>query len=457
MNKIRSRAKFLLILVLTLTLGMGVFLFDYARNSENWVMHSGSPHIYESGKLGCGVITDREQVLLMNLNDGRTYAQSQTIRSAFLHWLGDRRGNISAPVLNTYAKEMSGFDPVSGLYAYGGIGGVMRLTLSARLQQTALEAMGSYKGTIAIYNYRTGELLCAVSTPTFDPDNEPDLSEDTAGNYTGVYMNRFLQSSYAPGSIFKIVTLAAALECVPDIEEQIFECTGLVEYGIDKVTCESAHGTMTLGEAFSRSCNCSFAKIAQLVGGENLQRYAQQFGITTAVSFDGVTSAKGRFEAQNAAPVQLAWSAIGQHTDLINPCRYLSFVGAIASDGCGVSPYVVGSVKTDGKETYHASAQSGERIMSQQTAEKIQNYMRITVSDYYGDDSFPGLSVCAKSGTAEVGAGRRPNAMFTGFVSDEKYPIAFIVCIEDGGYGRPTCVPVLAPVLAQYKAMIDGE
>lgn len=457
MHRIRGRAKFLLILVLVLAIGMGVFAGDYFTHCRDWVMHTGSPHIYESGKLGCGVVTDRDQIFLLNLNDGRTYGENESLRKSFLHWLGDRQGNISVPALNTYAKEMSGFDPLSGLYAYGGIGGTMRLTLSARLQMAALEAMGEHKGTIAIYNYKTGQLLCAVSTPTFDPDHVPDIAGDTTGAYTGVYMNRFLQSTYAPGSIFKIVTLAAALETMPEIEQMRFTCTGTVPYGIDKVTCERAHGELTLGQAFTYSCNCSFAKIADLLGGETLQQYARLFGITDSVSFDGITTASGRFEALGQAPVQVAWSAIGQHTDLVNPCRYLTFLGTIASGGMGVQPHVVQSIQTGQKVTYTASAVSTGRIMSSETAEKLQKYLRNNVVDYYGEDDFHGLTVCAKSGTAQVGGDRKPNAMFTGFITDENYPLAFIVCVEDGGYGRQVCVPILSAVLAECKSMLGDQ
>lgn len=455
MNRVRSRARFLLILVLVLVIGMGVFITDYWNHSSEWVMRPGSPHVYTSGKLGSGVITDREKILLMDLNGGRTYGENEELRKSFLHWLGDRQGNVSAPMLNTYAEEMSGFDPLSGLYAYGGKGGTMQLTLSAQLQLTALQAMGDYKGTIALYNYKTGELLCAVTTPNFDPDNLPDIAGDTTGAYTGAYMNRFVQSTYAPGSIYKIVTLAAALESIPDIEEQHFTCTGVAEYGIDKVTCETAHGNLTLGQAFTYSCNCSFARIADQLGGEVLQRYAQQFGITSPVTLDGITTAAGKIEAEGAAPVQVAWSAIGQHKDLVNPCRYLTFLGTIASGGAGVNPHVVQSVTAGGKVTYTAQGLSTGRIMSSETAEKLQKYLRANVTDYYGESEFSGLPVCAKSGTAEVGANRKPNAMFTGFVMDDQYPIAFIVCIEDGGYGKRTCVPVLAPVLAKYKELMS--
>lgn len=457
MNRIIGRTKILLILVWVLSAGALFFVMEYLVNSGDWILKAGSPHVYQSGNIGCGMITDRDGYLLVDLTGERSYAPNETLRKSVLHWLGDRRGNISAPALTHYANEIAGFDAFNGVYAYGGTGGQVRLTLSATVQMAALEAMGDYKGTVGVYNYKTGEILCAVTTPTFDPDNVPDITNDPNGVYTGVYMNRFIQSSYTPGSIFKIVTAAAALECIPDIMSQTFECTGIVEYGIDKVTCEQSHGRLTFKEAFARSCNCSFARIAQQLGGDRLSQYAQQFGVLESVSFDGISSVKGNMEAAGKADVLVAWSAIGQHKDLINPCRYMTFLGSIASGGEGVSPYLVSEISVGSRDTYQAKVSQEGRIMSDKTALILRDFLRNNVENYYGEEDFHGLTVCAKSGTAEVGTQKKPNAMFTGFVSDENYPLAFIVAVEDGGYGRPVCVPILSKVLEACKAHMDAE
>jgi peptidoglycan glycosyltransferase len=135
----------------------------------------------------------------------------------------------------------------------------------------------------------------------------------------------------------------------------------------------------------------------------------------------------------------------------------MNFLGTIANGGVGVDPYIVEQIQVGGKTTYQADPVSSGRIMSTRTAQTLQEMLRTTVSDYYGEESFPELTVCAKSGTAEVGSTKKPNAMFTGFVADEEYPLAFIVCIEDGGYGRPVCVPVLSQVLSACKDLLDSQ
>lgn len=442
-----SRARVLLVLVLILSLGVTFFLGEYFANSGKWVLSAGSPHIYNAENIGCGQIADREGNLLLDLTGSRTYASLENLRKSTLHWLGDRQGNISAPALSYYAKEIAGFDPVSGVYAYGGVGGQVNLTLSAKLQMAALEAMGDYKGTLAILNYETGEILCAVTTPTYDPDNVPDIAGDTTDAYQGAYVNRFTQSTYTPGSIFKIVTMIAALECIEDIESQTFVCTGEVTYGVDKVTCEKVHGRQDIREAFKNSCNCAFAKVSEQIGGKRLERYAEQLGLLEALEFDGIKTAAGNIESADQADVLVAWSAIGQHKDLVNPASFLALVGAVANDGVGQKPYLVDTIKTGMTVTYQAETSSAERLMSTQTAQTLQELMRYNVENYYGDEHFAGFTVCAKSGTAQVGGDQKPNAMFTGFVTDEGYPLAFIVTIEDGGYGRLVCVPVLEKVL----------
>lgn len=457
MNRVIGRAGILMILIVALTAGSFVFVLDYFANSDDWVMSEGSPHVYTDYSSVSGVITDRNGILLMDTTDGRIYTENEILRKSIIHWLGDRQGNIHAPIISHYAAQLTGHSVINGLYVYGNEGGKVTMTLSAKAQMAALEALGDRKGTVAVYNYQTGEILCAVTTPTFDPDNLPDIAGDTEGTWDGAYINRFLKGSYIPGSIFKIVTTAAALETIDDILEQTFTCNGVREYGIDKVTCMKNHGTLNLEQAFLNSCNCAFAQIADQLGGETLQAYAEAMGITGKLSFDGVTTSAGSIRSDGEAAVMVAWSAIGQHKDLINPCQFMSLVGAIAGGGSAAQPHIVSSIDGGKWGSFTAQTQQMQLTLRSETTRLLQQFMRNNVENYYGDDHFPGLTVCAKSGTAEVGGEQTPNAMFAGFVADEEYPLAFIVVVENGGFGRQTCVPILSKVLAVCKAELDGE
>ena len=456
MNRIASRSWIVIVLAGLLLAGLLFFVGDFLLHSSQWVQFSGSPHIYVGNELQKGTLVDRDGVVLLNYGAERTYAEQSPIRKATLHWVGDRAGNIQPPMISEYTLQMCGYNTINGVYAYGDNAGTMQLTLSSYLQTVAMEALGNRRGVVAVMNYETGEILCAVSTPTFDPENVPDIAGDTSGKYTGVYLNRFVQSSYTPGSIFKIVTTAAALECVPGVTERTFYCGGETKMEGSKVTCTGVHGTQTLEQAFANSCNCAYAEIAQLVGRENLNEYVRRFGIAESIRFDGITTRAGNFDMESTDRLSLCWSAIGQHKDLRNPCTYLRVVSAIASGGRGAAPYVVASVNVGSNTTYRARSLSEVQIMSGATAQKLQELMRNNVIVKYGADNFPGLAVCAKSGTAETGTGKS-NALFTGFVDSERYPLAFIVVIEEGGYGSSACVPVISKVLSACVEVLDGK
>lgn len=455
MNRIAGRAWIALVLVMLLLAGFTFFVCEYVAKAGEWAVFPGSPHIYSGSNIDCGVVVDKDGTVLLQGDEDRRYASDLVLRSSMVHWLGDRYGSVEAPALSYYAESLVGYDLLNGVYNYGADRGVTQLTISSKAQTAALEALGEYKGTIAVYNYKTGEILCAVSTPAYDPDNVPDLEGDTTGQYDGMYLNRFTQSAYIPGSIFKIVTLAAALETIPDIQDQKFVCTGSYTIGADEVICDDIHWDQDLKMAFRNSCNCAFAQIAQQLGAETLTRYVEQYGVCRSITFDGITTAAGNFEAVGAAEFDVAWSSIGQYNDQINPCSFLSFVGAVANGGKGVTPHIVRQITVDGNSTYQAKAAQQERIMSAGAARVLQEYMAFNVVDKYGSENFPGLTVCAKTGTAEVGGEKKPNAMLAGFVKDDEYPLAFIVCAEDAGYGKTVCIPMISEVLRVCKAVID--
>ena len=451
MNRVTKRTWLMSVFIGVLLLGMVFFLGEYVTQAGTWIGTAGS--LQSSGG---GTVVDRSGEVLLTLDQGRTYSENATTRKSTLHWLGDRNGFISATAVNHYAGQMAGFDLFNGIYDASGEGGQEVLTISAKVQNAALEALGSRKGTIGVYNYKTGEILCAVTSPTYDPDNVPDIAGDTTGAYDGVYLNRFLQSAYVPGSIFKIVTVSTALETVPDILDQTFQCYGRLEYGTEAVTCEVAHGRQNLKQAFANSCNCAFAQIAELVGKQNMVKYVNQFQVVEPLRFDGITTAKGNYDISETAQVSFAWSCIGQHSDLINPARYMTFMGAIAGGGSGAEPYIVSQVTNGGEITYQAKTTSTGWLMSEETAATVREYMRNNVQSVYGSGNFPGLSVCAKSGTSQLGGTEVSNAMFAGFVENEEYPLAFIVVVENGGYGSHTCVPILSKVLAACKEVLDA-
>ena len=129
-------------------------------------------------------------------------------------------------------------------------------------------------------------------------------------------------------------------------------------------------------------------------------------------------------------------------------------MGAIAQDGKGVTPHLVKEITVGTSTTYSAKTVNRDRIMSVKTAQKVNEYLRANVTERYGDWNFPGLQVCAKTGTGEVGEGIKPNAMLAGYVQNEEYPLAFIVFVENAGYGASVCVPIASAVLQACKEVL---
>lgn len=455
MNNIAKRSRFAILLVIVLLVGLGVYFATYLTNAEQWMTTEGNPYVYSGTNVTTGIVVDRDGTVLQDATDGREYAESETLRKATLHILGDRSGFINAPFLDNYAGDLLGYNVVNGIYSTSDEPGTVQLTISGEVQKTALQALDGKAGVVAVYNYDTGEILCAVTSPTYDPDHKPsDVESDPA--YDGVYVNRFIQSVYVPGSIFKVFTAAVALEEIPGIEDMTFTCSGSYSFGYDQVTCEYVHGEVSLGRALQKSCNCAFAQIAMLIGADTLNEYAEKMGITDSVSFDGATTAKGSFDVSDTEDVNVAWGAIGQYTDTINPCRYMLFMGQIAGGGKAATPYLVDNVTARGSTQYEAETTETERILSTQTTLRLAELMRDNVVNIYGQSNFGGLTACAKSGTAQAGGGKAATATFAGFTTDEDYPLAFIVIVEEGGYGSDTCVPILSKVLAACKAVMDS-
>lgn len=428
-----KRAKALILLAALVAGGLGWFLGEYALYGRRWALATGNPH------LSRGLVVDANGVVLRQV--GRGYPADEALRRAVVHWVGDPAGRVHTPVLRHYEGRMTVYHPVTGLYAFSE--SVMELTLRHRVQMAARDAMEGRRGTVAVYNYETGEILCAVSAPDFDPGGEGQARE-------GQYLNRFLQGQYTPGSIFKTVTAGAALAHLPDILEQRFHCSGKATYGNGTVTCEKAHGELDLYGAMAQSCNCAFARIAQQLGAGRLLDFVDQCGITKPIAFDGATSAPGRVRT-DGSEVALAWSGIGQHEDLVNPARFLAFMGAIARGGAGIDPYIVGKITRDGKTVYRGKGEESARILSADVAGQLQKLLRNNVKTKYGDQHFSGLTLCAKTGTAQTGR-EQPNAMLAGFVCDERLPVAFFVAVEEGGYGAKTCIPIVSRVLSACLA-----
>lgn len=441
MKKIEKRAIMCLLLAFVLLTGVGIFSYRYVAHGDDWASYEGNRDVYNEGDLSKGKLYDTNGTLLMqNTPDGMIFNDDASVRTALMHITGDKDNNISTGANRAFTDELIGYNLINGVYSLNNAGKDVSLTLDANICATAYEALAGRSGTVGVYNYKTGEILCMVSSPTYDPVDPPSEPED------GVYINRFTSATFVPGSIFKLVTAAAAIENLDDAYTWEINCTGSVSYGGEfAVTDVSAHGTVDLEKALEVSCNCYFGQLAEKLGPDLLEKYTEKAGLMTSYDIDGIKTTEGTFDFPDSG-MNLAWTGIGQWEDMINPCSMMVYMGAIANGGEATHPNIVKPTTFMEKQIDKITTKTTNMIDST-TAASLTEMMANNVVSHYGSENFPGLSLCAKSGTAEVGDYKEPHAWFAGFLNDDSNPYAFIVLVENSGYGADVAGTVANTVL----------
>lgn len=454
MNHTTRRAFTLYVLVAAFFAGMAIFVVTLFINGGNWAANRANKHVYSAGQIvSAGSIYARGgEVLAKSVNGKRIYSDDKTLRMATLHAVGDAAGFIASGVHSAYKKELSGYSFVNGVYLLKeyGKGSDIYLTLDAKACAAAYNALGTSKGTIGVYNYKTGEILCMVSTPAYDINNKPkNMAAGPDEKYEGVYLNRFLTGMYTPGSIFKVVTAAGAIENIPDIYTRTFTCTGELQTDNGVVSCPSVHGEVNFEKALNNSCNVAFAQIAIELGNDKMTLQANALGFNRSMTVNRMETAKSTFDLSAANDLDLGWAGIGQYNTLVNPCHMITLMGAIANGGQGIVPYSVDRIVSPDKTvTQRGSAQVAPGItLSSATAGKLAEMLRSNVVNNYGDGGFPNLQMCGKTGTAEVGEGKVPHAWFVGFSLRDDMPFAVVTIVENGRTGLNRAIPAANKVL----------
>ncbi len=432
MKKITNRAVSVLLIAALVVVGMVVYILRFVDNGRDWALYFSRANSGSTGEL----IDRRGQTLASFSPEGSLFAGDAFTRTANYHVTGDFWGRSGTGLLSAYWTDMQGYDLIRGTTQAES--SILRLSIDTELNKTAYRALGEdRKGAVLLCNYRTGELLCMVSGPSVDPADADAVPGD------GAYINRCLSSAFTPGSVFKLITAAAAIENIPDIEQRSFYCEGKTTVAGVDIICSGEHYTQTFEQALSNSCNVAFARIAIELGQDTMVKYVRDYGLLDGHELDGIPTAAGSYPTEFVGDPELGWSGIGQSTDTVNPFALLRFVSAVANDGVLTEPHML----LDGGEPERT------RLLPQETAQRLGEMMNYNVVSHYGgEERFPGLPLCAKTGTAELGDGTS-HAWFAGFLSDEEHPYAFVVLVERGGGGL-TVAGELANTLLQ--AAVNG-
>jgi penicillin-binding protein 2 len=357
-------------------------------------------------------------------------------------------------------------DPQAGQSVYT----TLDKTLQLRLQQS----LGDLRAAVVVMEVDTGRVLALVSNPGFDP-NAFDLSGVDEGLLESYFtdedqplFNRATQGQYPLGSIFKIVSMSAALE------NEVFSASSSFNCQHSYWTCDSvylydwtySHGTassgeLTLPEGLMRSCNPWFYRIGETLFTEGfesaLSDMAQGFGLGSETGIE-IPEAAGNIPETAANCVTNAQMAIGQGEILVTPLQVASFISALANGGTLHRASLVQKVEpASGEATYEFKAETiGQLPISEATRQTVLEAMRMVVEDSRGTGywAMQGLDVpiSGKTGTAQTPSGNA-HAWFAGFTrqDDPDLPdIAVIVLVENGGEGSVMAAPVFRRAVSLY-------
>lgn len=342
-------------------------------------------------------------------------------------------------------------DWLASVTGRGSRGSDLTLTIDTNLQKRAADLLRGRRGAIVVIDPATGAVQAMATAPTFDPNNvRTDWKE--IGSRDGALINRSIQSLYPPGSTFKIVTTAAALEAGIASPSSVYDGPAVFPVFGSTVTNfgERDAGRLAVRTAFAKSTNTIFAQLGLELGSARLVGRARNFGLGAKLPFDLPVKPSAMAAASSMDDVMLAWSAVGQGETLVTPLQMALVAGAVAQRGVIYEPFVVEFVRDyTGVVQYRRRARTWRRAMSAKTAARIKKMMTETVASGTGRAAaVDNIAVAGKTGTAEVGGGRPPHAWFVGFAPAEKPQVAVAVLVENGGSGGRAAAP-LARILLE--------
>jgi penicillin-binding protein A len=354
-------------------------------------------------------------------------------------------------------------------------GSSIELTIDPAAQQAALDALGGQQGAVVAVEPATGKILAMVSTPGFDP-NALATHDTTAANAAyqqllaadgDPLINKTTSENYPPGSTFKLVTAAAALESGAYTPESVLSAPDLYTLPGTRTTLPNFGGEScgadqqtTLADALRISCNTAFASLGVALGDDALREQAEKFGFDQTDLTVPMRVAASRYpEDPNEA--QTALSAIGQESVRATPIQMAMVASAIANGGTLMTPYLVQTVRTANLDVVsEAEPTELSQAVSAGTAQQLTDMMLGVVQSGSGTSAqIPGVQVAGKTGTAQTGVeGDAPHAWFTGFAPADDPQVAVAVIVEHGGSvgSEATGGRVAAPIAkAVMQAVID--
>lgn len=388
-------------------------------------------------------------------------------------------GNLAAHVVGYYSQQYGTMgientqnDTLTGskdysswqnaLNSLAGIsepGNSVQLTIDSRIQRAAEQALAGRVGAIVALDPRSGAVLAWASAPTFDNTNIQaaiEAANASGGADTSMY-DRATLALYTPGSTFKVLTLASALENGLATLDTTYDSPGRMEIGgADVVSIgERGHGKISLAKAFALSSNTVFGQVADGLGAEKLVATARAFGYGQQLGLDFTTAASVMPNPEEMTEWELAWAGAGQpvgqgHTPgpQATVMQNALMAATIANNGITMNPYVVSQILApDGTVLKTTRGHSLGQAVGSGTAEQVKQAMLDVVQNGTGSAAaIAGVKVAGKTGTAETN-NANANSTFVGFAPYDTPTVAIAVVIEQNAKGEESAAAVGGQVL----------
>ncbi len=363
------------------------------------------------------------------------------------------------------------------------------LTIVADLQREAEEALGGRPGVVVAMDPRNGRVLAMASGPAFNPNL---FSRGISSHDWGALinspdhplMNRCIQSTYPPGSTYKLITAVAALEEGLVTPDTSFSCRGSFRCGNRAFRCwkKSGHGNVNLTKGLVESCDVYFYNLGSLLGPDLLAKYSRGFGFGAPTGIilsndkPGLIPTSGWYREKYGIPWQPGESlsiAIGQGANQVTPLQLLLAYSAIANGGILYSPLCIDKIiSAEGRTVKQFPPIAKGRLpLSQKNLELLRECLWGVVNSPSGTGQLARLArvdVAGKTGTAQVAALKgegvsrskhrfSDHAWFAAFAPKEGARIAVVVLVEHGGHGGSAAAPIARRVLSRFFDLEGGD
>ena len=445
--------------------------YSLTTHGNRWFASNVNTYVRQQKQhVEAGSVYDRNGYLLASTGgNGRLYAEDVRVRNAMVHVLGDEKNNVSNGVESFMSVHLYGFrasfrDRAKAYFAGERLrGDDVVLTVDADLSAYISSVFPEGEaGAVVVMNYKTGEVLGELSFPQFDP---MQVTQSTKDDPQKPFFNRAVQGLYAPGSTYKIVTAASALNNLTSAQTRSFQCTGLYQIGEHFITDAgtvlaenkvTSHGQLNLKRAFQVSCNNSFAQIALEIGDENLKLTSEAMGFNDNFLFRDLVVENSSYPLKNRTTKEIAWTGAGQSELLVTPMHMCMITSAVANGGVMMEPMLLKSVAApDGEVRASYAPRAYETVMTAETSAVLKDYMRSVVTGGTGTRAdIPGIAVCGKTGSAEKDGQEDTDAWFVGFLDRQDTPYALSIVVENAGGGGSVAAPVARQI---FEYMLSGR